>query len=282
MTAAPMPTLKLPSGETIAALGQGTWHMAEDPTRHEEEIAALRLGLELDMTVIDTAELYADGAAEQLVGEALVGRRDQAFLVSKVMPSHATYRGTIAACEGSLRRLRTDRLDMYLLHWRGSVPLEETLRAFGELTRRGAIRYWGVSNFDIEDMVELVTLTAGTDVQTDQILYNLARRGPEYDLIPWCRENGIPMMAYSPIEQGRLLRHPAVQGIAARLGVTAAQVALAWVLRQDLLNAVPKAGSRAHVQEDRAALAVKLTEADLRALDVAFPPPLSPQPLGML
>jgi diketogulonate reductase-like aldo/keto reductase len=282
MQASAVRTVKLPSGEAIPALGQGTWHMAEDPACRSEELAALRLGLDLGMTLIDTAELYAQGRTEELVGEGLVGRRDEVFLVSKVQPRHATVRGTVAACEGSLRRLRTDRIDLYLLHWRGSIPLAETLKGFATLVDRGAIRYWGVSNFDGEDMAELVDLHGGTDVQTDQVLYNLMRRSIEYDLIPWCRRHGLPIMAYSPIEQGRLLSNPAVRGAAERHGATPAQVALAWALRHDDVCAIPKAGTRQHVRENRAALALRLTEADLASLDLAFPPPTRPQPLEML
>jgi diketogulonate reductase-like aldo/keto reductase len=282
MVQADMRTVPLPSGEVIPVLGMGTWHMAEGRSRRAEEVAALRLGIDLGMTVIDTAEMYADGATEELVGEACVGRRGEVFLVSKVLPGHATFRGTIAACEGSLRRLRTDHLDLYLLHWRGRVPMEETIKAFRTLVERGAIRYWGVSNFDAEDMAELTDLRGATDVQVDQVLYNLTRRSIEYDLLPWCRRHGIPIMAYSPIEQGRLLDHPTVRGVAERHGVTPAQVALAWVLREDGVNAIPKAGTRAHVRANRAALAIRLTPADLTSLDLAFPPPRHPQPLEML
>lgn len=198
-------TVKLPSGDVVPALGQGTWHLAEHPQRRRQEIRALRLGLDLGMTLIDTAEMYGDGAAEELVGEAIAGRRDDVFLVSKVLPEHATRRGTIAACAGSLRRLRTNWLDLYLLHWRGQIPLQDTVAAFEALVDAGHIRRWGVSNFDTSDMQELVELPGGEAVTTDQVLYNLTRRGIEYDLLPWCREQGIPIMAYSPIEQGR---HP--------------------------------------------------------------------------
>jgi diketogulonate reductase-like aldo/keto reductase len=276
-----MDMIMLPAGERIPKLGQGTWHMAEDPTRRAEEIAALRLGLDLGMTLIDTAEMYADGAAEKLVGEAIAGRRDEVFLVSKVMPHHATLAGTIAACEESRRRLGTDVIDLYLLHWRGSVPLEETVTAFQALIEQSAIRHWGVSNFDVPNLLELVRTPGGAGVQTDQVLYNLRRRGVEYDLLPWCRDAGLPVMAYSRVEQGRLLGHPVVRGIAERHDVTAAQVALAWVLRHEHVCAIPKAGSRRHVREDRAALAVELTEDDLTHMDAAFPPPLSKQPLAM-
>jgi diketogulonate reductase-like aldo/keto reductase len=275
-------TIKLPSGEAIPVLGQGTWGMAEDARRREDEVAALRLGLDLGMTLIDTAEMYADGAAEELVAQAITGRRNDVFLVSKVLPNHATRRGTLAACEGSLRRLGTDRLDLYLLHWRGLLPLEETLDAFAALVRTGKIRYWGVSNFDVSDMTELVNLPGGAAVATDQVLYNLTRRSIEYDLLPWCRERGLPIMAYSPIEQGRLLGHPGLEGVAAKHGATPAQVALAWLLRQDGLNAIPKAATTAHVRENRAALDLRLTEQDLATLDRAFPPPTGPRPLEML
>ncbi len=282
MSTPEMRTVTLPSGEAISALGVGTWHMAEDPGCRAEELAALRLGLDLGMALIDTAEMYAEGAAEELVGEAIVGRRDEVFLVSKVLPAHATFHGTLEACEASLRRLRTDRLDLYLLHWRGRVPIEETVRAFRALVDKGAIRYWGVSNFDVADLAELMDLRGGAEVQTDQVLYNLTRRGIEFDLLPWCRKHHIPIMAYSPIEQGRLLNHPAVRGVAARHGVTPAQVALAWVLREDGISAIPKAGNRAHVRHNRAALGLRLTQADLASLDPAFPLPTRPQPLEML
>jgi diketogulonate reductase-like aldo/keto reductase len=275
-------TVELPSGEEIPALGQGTWGWAEDASRREDELAALRLGLDLGMTLVDTAEMYADGAAEELVGEGISGRRDEAFLVSKVLPSNATRRGTIEACERSLGRLGTDRLDLYLLHWRGGVPLEETLEAFDELTSDGKIQHWGVSNFDASDMEELENLSGGSSVQTDQVLYNLTRRGVEYDLLPWCRERGIPMMAYAPIEQGRMLGDETIQNVADRHHATPAQIALAWLLRQDRLNVIPRAGTEEHVRENRAALDLELTEEDLTELDDAFPPPTGKRPLEIL
>jgi diketogulonate reductase-like aldo/keto reductase len=239
VSAATVRTTKLPSGEAIPVLGQGTWYLGEGLRRREDEVAALRLGLDLGLTLIDTAEMYGDGVSEELVGEAIAGRRDEVFLVSKVLPSNATQRGTIAACERSLRRLGTDRLDLYLLHWRGGTPLRETLDAFAALTDAGKIRHWGVSNFDVSDMEELVGLPGGSAVATDQVLYNLTRRGIEYDLLPWCRERGLPIMAYSPIEQGRMLGHAGLRSVAARHGATPAQVALAWLLRQDGLIVIP-------------------------------------------
>ncbi|MFC3994220.1 aldo/keto reductase [Actinoplanes siamensis] len=272
----------LPSGEKIPVLGQGTWHLAEVREQREAEIAALRLGLELGMTLIDTAEMYAEGETERLVGDAIGGRRDQVFLISKVLPSHASHQGTIDACTASLRRLKTDRLDMYLLHWRGSVPLRQTIEAFVELKERGWIRHWGVSNFDVMDLIELWRIPSGPDAQTDQVLYNLAHRSPEYNLLPWCREQDLPVMSYSPMDQGDLLSHPAVRGVAERNDITPAQVALAWVLRQPLVCAIPKSGSAARVQQNAAAAAIRLSPEDLTELDLAFPPPIKARPLETL
>lgn len=282
MSSSSMRTLKLPSGEAVPALGQGTWFMGDDRRRRDDEIAALRLGIDLGMSLIDTAEMYGGGASEELVGEAIDGRRDAVFLVSKVLPSNATKDGVIAACEKSLKRLGTDRLDLYLLHWRGGTPLEETLAGFKALTEAGKIRHWGVSNFDVSDMEDLVGLTGGGAVQTDQVLYNPARRGIEWDLLPWARQRGLPIMAYSPIEQGRILDNPGLQRVAERHGATAAQVALAWSLRQDGVIAIPKAGTPGHVEQNRAALDLHLTGEDLAALDQVFPPPNGKQPLGIL
>jgi diketogulonate reductase-like aldo/keto reductase len=279
---AAMPVNELPSGTSIPYLGQGTWHMAEDRARRGTEIAALRLGLDVGMTLIDTAEMYADGAAEELVAAAIAGRRDEVFLVSKVVPMHAGRRGTIAACLASLRRLNTDRLDLYLLHWRGNAPLWQTVEAFVELHDRGLIRHWGVSNFDVVDLADLWHIPRGGDAQTDQVLYNLARRSPEFSLLPWLREQNMPMMAYSPVEQGALLTHPAVRGVAERHDVAPAQVALAWVLRQPDVCAIPKSSSPAHVRQNAAALAVTLSHNDLVELDLAFPPPVAARPLERL
>jgi diketogulonate reductase-like aldo/keto reductase len=277
-----MRAVDLPSGETIPVLGMGTWHFGEGRHPAEVEIDALRTGLDLGMTLIDTAELYGDGASERLVGEAISGRRDDVFLVSKVLPQNATFDGTITACEASLRRLGTDRLDLYLLHWRGAVPLEETVRAFEELKRAGLIRHWGVSNFDTNDMNELVELSSGRGVETDQVLYNLTRRGIEWNLLPWCQRNGIPLMAYSPIEQGRLVGHPVLRGIAARHRATSAQVALAWVISHPGVCAIPEAGTAEHVRTNFGSLGVVLREDDVVELDAAFPPPSRPVPLEVL
>jgi diketogulonate reductase-like aldo/keto reductase len=282
MTTLTVRTTELPSGETIPVLGQGTWGYAEDPRRRADEIATLRAGVDLGLALIDTAEMYADGGAEELVGEAIDGRRDEVFLVSKVLPGHATRQGTIEACERSLRRLGTDRLDLYLLHWRGSIPLAQTVEAFTVLLGVGAIRHWGVSNLDVADMAELMSLPGGAAVQTDQVLYNLVHRGIEWDLLPWCRARGQPIMAYSPFERGRMLRHPLLAAVAERHDATAAQVALAWVLRRDGVSAIPRAGTPEHVAQNRAAVDLHLSDDDLALLDRAFPPPSAPQPLEML
>lgn len=282
MSEAALRTVRLPSGEAIPALGQGTWYLGESAGRRSSEIAALQLGIDLGMTLIDTAEMYGSGGAEELVGEAIAGRRDEVFIVSKVLPQNASRRRTIAACEGSLRRLRTDRLDLYLLHWRGHPPLAETLDAFATLVDAGKIRYWGVSNFDPSDMEELARLPGGGAVATNQVLYNLTRRGIEYGLLPGCLARGIPIMAYSPIEQGRLLGHARLKAVAARHGVTPAQVAIAWVLRGEGVFTIPKAGTLQHVRDNRAALELRLTAEDLADLDHAFPPPRGPTPLELL
>jgi diketogulonate reductase-like aldo/keto reductase len=272
----------LPGGETVPALGQGTWQMAGERARRAEEIAALRLGVELGMTLIDTAEMYGEGKTEELVGEALAGLRDRAFLVSKVYPHNASRQGVIDACERSLRRLKTDRLDLYLLHWRGSIPLSQTVAGLEALRRDGKIRHWGVSNFDTGDMEELFAIPGGTACATNQILYNLSRRGPEYELLPWMAERRIPAMAYSPIEQGRLPRNAALSEIARKHGATEYQVALAWVMRRPDVIAIPKAGRAEHVRENRKAADIVLDGEDLRAIDAAFKPPGRRKPLEML
>lgn len=282
MPALDLPTAELPSGEAVPQLGQGTWHMGESARKRAAEIAALRLGLDLGLTLIDTAEMYSDGVAEGIVAEAIHGRRDECFIVTKVLPENSTRAGTIAACERSLKRLKTDRIDLYLLHWRGRPKLEETLSAFEALIAAGTIRYWGVSNFDVEDMAELLALPGGSQCAANQVLYNLRRRGIEAGLLPWCRDRGIPIMAYSPIEQGRLLHDRMLTAVAIRHRATPAQIALAWVLRQRDMMVIPKASSEAHVRENRAALDIKLTEQDLGELNRAFPPPKGPRPLELL
>jgi diketogulonate reductase-like aldo/keto reductase len=271
----------LASGERVPALGQGTWYLGEDLQRRTAEIAALRLGLDLGMTLIDTAEMYGDGAAEQLIGEAIQGRRDEVFLVTKVLPQHATTRGAITACEASLRRLQTDHVDLYLLHWRDDVPLQETLEAFARLVMEGKTRYWGVSNFDVNDLEEFVAIPGGESVAANQVLYNLAHRGIEWDLLPWCKDRETCVMAYSPIQQGGLLSHPALRRIAAQHEATPAQIALAWVLRAGVI-AIPRSGKAEHVADNRAASDIKLTEQDVAELDRAFPPPRSKQPLEVI
>lgn len=275
-------TLKLPSGEAVPVLGQGTWKMGEDRRRRADEVAALKLGLDLGITLIDTAEMYAGGGAEEVVAEAIAGRRDETFLVSKVLPSNASRAGVKRACESSLKRLSTDRIDLYLLHWPGSVPLSETVEAFEALKAEGKIRHWGVSNFDTDEMEDLVGLPSGGNVQTNQVLYNLSRRGPEFDLAPWCAERGIPLMAYSPVEQGALARNARLDAIAARHKATAAQIALAWVMAQQGVIAIPKAGRQEHVRQNAAALDIKLTAEDFADLDRAFPPPTRKRGLEMI
>jgi diketogulonate reductase-like aldo/keto reductase len=277
-----VPKVSLPSGEAVPQLGQGTWAMGESSRKRKEEVAALRLGLDLGMTLIDTAEMYANGIAEEVVAEAIEGRREEVFLVTKVLPENSTSAGTIAACERSLKRLRTDRIDLYLLHWRGRIGLEETLAGFAALIEAGAIRSWGVSNFDIGDMEELLALPGGDACATNQVLYNLRRRGIEYGLLPWCRGRGVPIMAYSPIEQGRLLRERTLTSVAVRHRATPAEIALAWALRLTDMMVIPKAANEEHVRENRAALDIALTDADLAELDHAFPPPRGPRPLELL
>ena len=285
MTATEVRTLLLPSGRRIPILGQGTWGMGESRSKRNSEIAALRLGLDLGMTLIDTAEMYGEGGAEEVVGEATANRRAEVFLVSKVYPHNATRTGAVEACERSLRRLKTDSLDLYLLHWRGTVPLVETLAAFQALRESGKIRHYGVSNFDAPDMEEAALLPGGDEIVTDQVLYNLANRGIEWDLLPWCRERGIVVMAYSPIEhasggQSALLTNRVLKRIAARHHVTPAQIALAWLLQQDVV-AIPKASKLEHVRENRGALEITLTENDLKEFDLAFPSPRRKVPLAM-
>lgn len=275
-------TTTLPCGEAVPVLGQGTWKMGEDGRRRADEANALKLGLDLGMTLIDTAEMYASGGAEQVVAEAIAGHRDEVFLVSKVLPSNASRAGVKRACENSLRHLATDRIDLYLLHWPGSVPLMETVEAFEALKAAGKIRHWGVSNFDTDEMEELVRLPAGGNVQTNQVLYNLSQRGVEFDLAPWSRQRGMPLMAYSPVDQGVLARNARLDAIAARHGATPAQIALAWVMAQEGVIAIPKASRAEHVRQNVAALEIELTSEDFAEIDRAFPPPRRKSGLAMI
>ncbi|MGH8385095.1 MAG: aldo/keto reductase [Pseudomonas sp.] len=273
-----MRTLQL-AGTQVPIIGQGTWQMGENPSRHKEEVSALRLGIDLGMTLIDTAEMYAEGGAEQVVGEAISGQRDKVFLVSKVYPHNASHKGVPLACERSLRRLKTDHIDLYLLHWRGQYPLEETVEAFERLRESGKIGRWGVSNFDVDDLQELAAPTCATN----QVLYNLEERGIEFDLLPWCQQNTMPIMAYCPIGQGgKMLANATLKQVAARHGVTPAQVSLAWLLRQETVIAIPKAVRPEHVQLNAQAAQLKLDARDLEALDQAFQAPQRKQRLAMV
>ena len=276
-----MKTVLLPDGEKVPALGQGTWMMGERRDRREAEVAALRKGVELGMMLIDTAEMYGDGAAETLISEALGAVRDSLFLVSKAYPQNASRKRLPRACEASLKRLGTDRIDLYLLHWRGSVPFGETIEAMEALKSAGKVRHWGVSNLDMDDMEELVA-AGGDACATDQILYNLTRRGPEHELLPWLRHHAMPIMAYSPVEQGRLLAQPGLVGVAEQMNATPAQIALAWTMHHDGVIAIPKAGSVEHVRENRAAADLVLPKTILAELDEAFPRPRDRRPLEML
>ncbi|MDQ0504432.1 aldo/keto reductase [Xanthobacter agilis] len=274
-------TVRLPTGEVVSALGQGTWYMGERGELRGAEVKALRAGLDLGISLIDTAEMYGEGRAEEVVGEAIAGRRDGVFLVSKVYPHNASRDGVVAACGRSLKRLRTDRIDLYLLHWRGEHPLVETLAGFEALQRAGKIRHWGVSNFDVADMEELKAAGGGA-CAANQILYNASRRGPEFDLMPYLSAAGIPVMAYSPIEQGRLPRGGALGRVARKHGVDPFQVALAWVMRSPDVIAIPKATHIAHVEANARALALVLDAEDLAEIDREFPPPAGKAELEMI
>jgi len=279
-----MNAFRLRSGAPVARLGQGVWQMGEQRSRHVSELNALRAGLDLGLTLIDTAEMYGDGGSEELVAEAIAGRREQVYVVSKVLPSNASRRGTIAACERSLKRLETDYLDLYLLHWQGSIPLMETLEAFTKLRERGSIRHFGVSNFDAADLAAVRALDGGSDLATNQVLYNLEQRGIEWDVLPWCREHDMPVMAYSPLgsDSMRMRTHPVLRKIAARLGATPARVALAWILRQPDVVVIPKAAREEHVRDNHAALTLSLDAAALAELERSFPAPRGPTPLAMI
>jgi diketogulonate reductase-like aldo/keto reductase len=278
---ATLPNLRMRDGEVVPRLGMGTWHMGERPANRAREAAALRLGLDLGMNLVDTAEMYGEGGAESVVGEAIRDWRQGVFVVSKFYPHHASRRKLIAACDGSLSQLGTDYLDLYLLHWRGTTPLEEIVGTLEDLVRAGKIQRWGVSNFDVADMEELVALPGGDRVAANQVLYNLAQRGPEFDLLPWCAKRDIAVMAYSPLDEGRLARHPAVISIAARLGAKPGQVALAWLLRNQRVIAIPKASTSEHVRDNRGAADVTLDDEAMRILESTFPPPRRKRPLEM-
>ena len=278
----PMPQARFADGTEVPALGLGTWHMGESRKDAAAEVRALQAGIDCGMTLIDTAEMYANGGAESVTGEAIRGRRDGVFLVSKVLPSNASHKGTIAACEASLKRLGTDRIDLYLLHWPGRHPLRETVAAFEELRGAGKIVRWGVSNFDTLAMRQLAAVPGGGNCAANQVLYNLSTRGIEFDLMPWMKELEMPLMAYSPLDEGRLIRHPGLGKMAGRVGVTPAQLALAFLLGRDNVIAIPKSSSPDRVAENRASAAIKLGDDDLAELDRMFPPPRSREPLQMI
>jgi len=282
-----MKTIQFHGESALPAIGQGTWYMGENAALRSQEVGALQAGLDLGLKVIDTAEMYSEGAAEEVVGEALRGRRDQAWLVSKVYPWNAGEVDAIEACERSLRRLQTGYLDLYLLHWRGNVPLEETIRAMESLQQQGKIRHWGVSNFDHDDMLELWQEPGGKSCLTNQVLYHLASRGIEYDLLPQCQQREMPIMAYCPLAQAGRLRQALfddahLKQIAQQKGISVAQVLLAWVIRQQGVLAIPKASSVAHVQQNAAALSINLTDEELSIIDRAFPAPQSKTALDVV
>ncbi|QCL94243.1 aldo/keto reductase [Agrobacterium tumefaciens] len=277
-----IPSVTLPSGKEVPALGLGTWNMGEARSSVPQEVESIRKAIDLGMTLIDTAEMYADGRSEEVVGAAIAGRREDVFLVSKVYPWNASERGTAEACERSLARLGTDHIDLYLLHWRGEHPLAETVAAFERLKSDGKIGDWGVSNFDTDDMEELFAVDGGKNCAANQVLYNLSRRGPEFSLLPWCQERGVPLMAYSPIEQGRILKNHELIRIAKAYQATPAQLALAFLLERDGVIAIPKSASVSRVEENRGATDLEITEEDWAALDAVFPPPMRKTSLEML
>lgn len=277
-----MKTVALPSGERVPAFGLGTWRFGENSALRAEEIATLQLGLDLGARLIDTAEMYGEGEAETLIGDAIRGRREQAFIVSKVYPHNATCRGTVEACERSLKRLRTDRIDLYLLHWRDTVPLAESIEALASLQKSGKVRHYGVSNLDRADMEALWGAPGGRAVATNQVLYNLRRRGVEWDLLPWLREHKLPVMAYSPIEQAKLIRDKKLVAISRSLAISPPQAALAWLLKDDDVIVIPKSARREHLQDNLGALDVRLTADALRELDLVFPAPSGPAALEMI
>jgi diketogulonate reductase-like aldo/keto reductase len=278
-----MKTVPIPASQRVPALGQGTWRMGENKRAHKAEVAALRLGIELGMTLIDTAEMYGDGGAEEVVADAIADQRDGVFVVTKVYPHHASRTELPKACNGSLKRLRIDAIDLYLLHWRGEVPLAETVEAFERLKSAGKIRRWGVSNFNLEDMNELFSIENGANCAANQVLYNLENRGIEFDLLPWSQKKKMPIMAYSPVGHGRgLLNNATLKKIAKGHDATPAQIGLAWVLWQLGVIAIPKSSNESHVRDNARSIEIHLTKEDLAELDRAFPPPKSKKPLPML
>ncbi|WLT09761.1 aldo/keto reductase [Bartonella apihabitans] len=277
-----MKTVTFPNCSIVPALGQGTWGMGEGISPAETEADSLRAGLDLGLKLIDTAEMYGNGGSERVVGKALVGRRDDAFVVSKVLPSHASRKGTIEACERSLKNLKIEQIDLYLLHWQSSVPLSETVEALEKLVTQGKIGAWGVSNFDTALMENLAEIAPKGHIATNQILYNLSRRGPEFDLIPWCENHNIPVMAYAPIEQGRIMKNHDLLELAGKLNVAPSVLALAWVIRNPLMIAIPKTSSVKHLRENAKALAITLDHEVLQALDEIFLPPTRKQPLEVI
>ncbi|MCZ4288112.1 aldo/keto reductase [Hoeflea alexandrii] len=278
----PMPQVHFADGTPVPALGLGTWHMGESRKEAAAEIRALQAGIDCGMTLIDTAEMYANGGAESVTGEAIKGRRDEVFIVSKVLPSNASHKGTITACEASLKRLGTDRIDLYLLHWPGRHPLRETVAAFEELRASGKIVRWGVSNFDTLAMRQLSAVPGGENCAANQVLYNLSTRGTEFDLQPWMAEQSMPLMAYSPLDEGRLMRHPGLGKMAKTIGVTPAQLALAFLLGRENVISIPKSSSPERVMENRASADIELTRDQTAELDRLFPPPRSREPLAII
>ena len=272
----------LPSGESVSSMGLGTWHMGERIGNPKTEVDALIRGLDLGATLIDTAEMYARGGAERVVGNAIKGRRDNVFIVSKIVPHNASFDGTIRACENSLQRMEIESIDLYLLHWPGNHPLESTVSAFEQLKTDGKIKHWGVSNFDTSDMQELYGIPEGKNCQINQVLYNLSRRGIEWDLLPWCRSMGLPIMAYSPIEQGRLLENKKLKALASEIGVSAAQLSIAWSIRKNDIITIPKASNLEHVGQNIDAWTIKLESAILDELDKLFEPPFRKKGLDIL
>ena len=276
-----MKTVKLPSGKEIPILGQGTWRMGEKASQKQAEIDALKLGINLGMTLIDTAEMYGEGGAERVVSEAISDRRQEVYLVSKFYPYNASYQGVIKACGRSLSRLKTDYLDLYLLHWRGSIPLAETLEGLQHLKQAGKILDYGVSNFDTDDMEEAESLASGKEIVTNQVLYNLIHRGIEWDLLPWCQKRSIPIMAYSPVEQRAFVNDSRLKNIAVKHNATPTQIALSWLLHQDNVISIPKATNPQHIKQNLAALDIDLTEEDIQEIDLAFKPPSRKMSLAM-